>query len=143
MLETVHHQGLRLALGAFRASPVASLYVEADETALSLHKEKISFQYAIRLAGYPSNPASEATFQPQFSEFYENKPNAVTTFGFRIAPLLEVSNINPRMIQKHFVTSIPSWCMKKPTVIFDLHNGIQSNSNPHILKAKFPELQSR
>ena len=31
MIDPVHHQGLRLALGAFRTSPVASLYVEADE----------------------------------------------------------------------------------------------------------------
>ena len=29
MLNTIHHQGLRLALGAFRRSPVESLYVEA------------------------------------------------------------------------------------------------------------------
>ena len=32
MINTVHHQGLRLALGAFRTSPVESLYVEAGET---------------------------------------------------------------------------------------------------------------
>ena len=31
MLDTVHHQGLRLALGAFRKSSVESLYVEAEE----------------------------------------------------------------------------------------------------------------
>ena len=31
MLDPMHNQGLRLALGAFRASPVASLYVGADE----------------------------------------------------------------------------------------------------------------
>ena len=31
MLDTVHNQGLRLALGAFRTSPVSSLNVEADE----------------------------------------------------------------------------------------------------------------
>ena len=31
MLDSIHNQGLRLALGAFRTSPVASLYVEADE----------------------------------------------------------------------------------------------------------------
>ena len=34
MLNTVHHQGLRLALGAFRTSPVESLYVEAGELPL-------------------------------------------------------------------------------------------------------------
>ena len=64
MLETVHHQGLRLALGAFRTSPVASFYVEADEPALSLRREKLSVQYVTRLAANPSNPAFEATFQP-------------------------------------------------------------------------------
>ena len=31
MLDTVHHQGIRLSLGAFRTSLVESLYVEANE----------------------------------------------------------------------------------------------------------------
>ena len=31
MLDPIHNLGLRLALVAFRTSPVASLYVEADE----------------------------------------------------------------------------------------------------------------
>ena len=35
-LDTVHHQGLRLALGAFQTSPVQSLYVEAEEPPLYL-----------------------------------------------------------------------------------------------------------
>ena len=38
--DTVHHQGLRLALGAFRFSPVTSLYVEADEPSLTLRRGK-------------------------------------------------------------------------------------------------------
>ena len=40
MLDTVHHQGLRLALEAYRTSPVESLYVEADEPSLYLRREK-------------------------------------------------------------------------------------------------------
>lgn len=35
--------------------------------------------------------------------------------------------------------NIPLWCMTNHIVIFDLHNG----SNPHVLNAKFHELQSR
>ena len=31
ILDPIHHQGLRLALGAFRTLPTPSLYVEADE----------------------------------------------------------------------------------------------------------------
>ena len=40
MLDPIHNQGLRLALGAFRTSPVASLYVEADEPSLNSRSEK-------------------------------------------------------------------------------------------------------
>ena len=42
MLDTVHNQGLRLELGAFRTSPVSSLNVEADEPSLWLRREKLS-----------------------------------------------------------------------------------------------------
>ena len=49
MLDPIHNQGLRLALGAFRTSPVASLYVEADEPPLYIRREKLSLQYAILL----------------------------------------------------------------------------------------------
>ena len=31
MLDSLHHQGLRLTLGAFRTFPVPGFYVEADE----------------------------------------------------------------------------------------------------------------
>ena len=33
-LDTIHHLGLRLALGAFRTSPVESLYAESNEPSL-------------------------------------------------------------------------------------------------------------
>ena len=70
MLDPKHYQGLRLALGAFRSSPVASLYVEADEPSLFSRREKLSLQYAIRLAANPSNPALEVKFSPNYVDFY-------------------------------------------------------------------------
>ena len=77
--DTVHNQGLRLALGAFRTSPVSSLKVEADEPSLWLRREKLSLQYAIKLA---ANPAFEVTFPPQFQEYYERKPNELNPSVF-------------------------------------------------------------
>ena len=74
MLDPIHNQGLRLALGAFRTSPVASLYVEADEPPLYSRREKFSLQYAIRLGAKPSNPAYEVTFPPNCVDLYEQKP---------------------------------------------------------------------
>ena len=143
MLDTVHNQVLRLALGVFRTSPISSLNVEADEPSLWLRREKLSLQYAIRLAANPSNPAFEVTFPPQFQEYYERKPNAITSFGLRIAPLVESTNINIKNIQKHSFSDIPSWCITKPTILFDLHNSKKSLSDSHLIKQNFQELQSR
>ena len=75
--DPIHNQGLRLALGAFRTSPVASFYVEADEPSLYSQREKLSLQYAIRLAANPSNPAHEITFPPNYVDLYEQNPKAI------------------------------------------------------------------
>ena len=143
MLDTVHHQGLRLALGAFRTSPVTSLYVEADEPSLHLRREKLSLQYAIRLAANPANPTFKVTFSPQFVELYERKPHAIKPFALRVIPLLETSNINPKNIEKHSTTEIPPWCMKKPNILFDLNTNKKSVSNPHILKQDFQDTSDK
>ena len=56
-LDTIHHQGLRLALGAFRTSPIESLYAESNEPSLYTRREKLSLQYITKLAANPKNPA--------------------------------------------------------------------------------------
>ena len=48
-LDTIHHQGIRLALGAFRTSPADSLLVEANEPSLNDRREKLSLQFALKL----------------------------------------------------------------------------------------------
>ena len=40
-LDTIHHQGIRLALGAFRTSPAESLLVEANEPSLKDRRETL------------------------------------------------------------------------------------------------------
>jgi hypothetical protein len=44
--QELHHQGLRLSLGAFRTSPVESLHVEANEPSLENRDIKLGMQYA-------------------------------------------------------------------------------------------------
>ena len=119
------------------------LYVEADEPSLYSRREKLSLQYDIGLAANLSNPAHEGTFPPNYVDLYEQKPKAIKSFGIRISPLLESTNIKPKNIEKHFTPNIPAWCMKPPEIHFDLHSGKNSESNPHILKDYFRKLQSR
>ena len=44
LLDTVHHQGLQLSFGAFRTSPVESLYVEANKPSLENRHIKLGIQ---------------------------------------------------------------------------------------------------
>ena len=143
MLDPIHNQGLRLALGAFRTSPVAGFCVEADEPSLYSRREKLSLQYAIRLAANPSNPAYEVTFPPNYVNLYEQKPRAIESFGVGVSPLFESASVKPQNIEKHFTPNIPAWCMKPSEILFDLHSGKKSESNPHILKDDFRKMQSR
>ena len=46
-LDPVHNQGLRFSLGAFRPSPVESLYVEAHEPPLEIPRDKLALQYVL------------------------------------------------------------------------------------------------
>ena len=75
--------------------------MEADELSLYSRREKLSLQYAIRLAANPSNPAHEVTFPPNYADLYEHKPKAIKSFGIRISPLLESANIKPQNIEKN------------------------------------------
>ena len=104
-LDTVHHQGLRLALGAFRTSPVQSLYVEAEEPSLYLRREKLALQYAIRIAANPSNPAHKVSFPPYISE---EKGTSRQRSG-------------KGAIRKRFPLQKPRWEKTKPTIRYLYH----------------------
>ena len=52
-LDSIHNQGLRLALGALRTSPVSILYAEANEPSLNLRRKKLSLQYYLKLTSNP------------------------------------------------------------------------------------------
>ena len=99
MLDSIHHQGLRLALGAFSTSPSESLLAEANEPSLYNRRLKLSMQYALKLKSNPSNPTYETVFEPQYKTLLENKPNmipsfVIPSFGIRISSEFESMNLN-------------------------------------------------
>ena len=102
------------------------------------HHYTLSFKYAIRLAANPSNSAHEVTFPPKYVDLYEQKPKAFKLFCIRISPLLLSANIKTQNVE-----IIPAWCVKQSEILFDLHSGKKSESNPQILKYDFRRLQNR
>ena len=129
-LDTIHHQGLRLALGAFRTFPIESLYAESNEPSLYVRREKSCLQYTAKLAATPQNPTYYCVFNPK-------KPMAIQPLGLRIQPLLEQANISIRNAQPFSLPSKEPWTQKSPTIILDLQEIKKSEVDSHILTLNF------
>ena len=141
-LDTIHHQGLSLALGAFRTSPVESLYAESNEPSLYTRREILSLQYTTKLAANPKNPAHNCVFNPKYKRFYNNTPSAIKPLGLRIQPLLEQANISIKNVQPFSLPSKEPWTQNPPKVILDLHKNKKSEVDSHIFKTEFLEIKS-
>lgn len=121
-LDPVHHQGLRLALGAFRTSPVESLLAEADEPPLALRRKQLALQYIAKIGANPDNPAYSYVWnydQTQKIKFQSNL-NKIAPLGLRLEP--DIKKVLPKveMIQESTGKSLPPWIRSIPEVDLSL-----------------------
>ena len=148
MLDPIHHQGLRLAFGAFRTSPSESLLAEANEPSLYNRCLKLSMQYALKLKSNPSNPMYETVSEPQYKTLFENKPNMIPSFGIRISSEFENVNLDLDNVADVVsfllfkISDVPPWTVCQPRVLFSLHNEKKSQTDPLVFRTKFHELLS-
>ena len=82
-LDSIHNQGLRLALGAFRTSPVNSLYAEANEPSLNLRRKKLSLQYYLQLNSNRDNPTHIVVFEPLYKDEFLKIDKVIPPFSLR------------------------------------------------------------
>ena len=141
-LETIYHQGVRLALGAFLTTSVDSLLVEANEPSLKGTRENVSLQFGIKLKSNRSNPTYNSVFRPNVFSLFKQKPNAILTFGIRIAPALTAAGIKVRNIKANSVIDTLPWTLNKAEVNFSLTADKKDNTDAFIFKTKFQEITS-
>ena len=139
-LETVHNQGLRLCLGAFRTSPIQSLYVEANEPPLDMRRTRLSLQYRVKLMSNEVNPAYSAVFQSDIVATYEGKERAIKPLGLRIERHLDGVGFHTHVIAPYTVMKTPPWKLIVPTVCFDLCKYKKSDTDPTLYRLHYSEL---
>ena len=143
MLDTIHHQGLRISTGAFRTSPVESLYVESNEESLYRRRERLTLQYTFKLRSTPTNPTFDTVFNPRYSHIFAERPLAIPTFGIRVQFLIDDMGIDMDGIKTYRIPDNPIWNMVAPTVLFDLKVGKKSDINPIDFQGRFHVIQDR
>ena len=141
-LDPVHNQGLRLSLGAFRSSPVESLYVEAHEPPLEIRRDKLALQYVLKLKANPENPAYDVVFNPKHQELYKDKQSATDSFGIHCKKLLKEAKIDVGEIAINSIPDVPIWNSKPVTVDFTLSE-FDKSSTSTIFKSRFNELRQK
>ena len=92
-LDPIHHESLRLVLGAFRTSPIESRYAEAHESPLQIRREKIALRYYTKQKSSPFNLAYDCTFDPKYRQYFDHKEKSIRPFGLRMEPVLKESTI--------------------------------------------------
>ena len=110
-LDPIHHQVLRIVLGAFRTSPAQSLNVAAHEPSLTSRRLKLAINYVLKLKSLPENPAYSCVFEPENLKLFEELASKMPPLGIRIILHLEKSQINCNLIKDASCLDIAPWTL--------------------------------
>nr|CAH7717681.1 unnamed protein product [Callosobruchus chinensis] len=124
-LDTMHNSALRIILGAFRTTPIHSLYQESGEAPLYMRRQILSLSYATKLSTKPDIPTHKYLYR---RSSYITKSIVGMPFNQRIKVFLQCLHISPNLLT-HLQSSstIPPWIIPTPEVItklktFDKHS---------------------
>ena len=121
ILDAVHHVDLRICLGAFRTSPVQSLYVKVGEISLYLRRLRLAINYVLKLHSVPENPTYDSVVNPKFLSHFEAQPNIAPALGIRLQPHFQAAGIDVEGISNDsLLTNISPWSIRVAVVRFNL-----------------------
>ena len=133
---------LRIALGAFRTSPVQSLYAEASEPSLQHRRLKLAMNYYLKLRSLPRNPAYDNVFRAPPSEIFETS-KTTPPFGIRVLPHILKAKINQEDIEANNLPDPPPWKELKSKFDFSLTKFPKEQTNPLIYKQEYLNLTEK
>ena len=142
-LDSIHNQALPLALGAFRTSPVNSLYAEANEPSLNLRRKKLSLQYYLKLKSNRDNPTHEAVFEPLYKDEFIQKDRIIPPFSLRCEADMNCTDIDLEDVANHKISEVPLWTCKSPTYNYYLASEKKATTDPMIFQNKFLQIKEK
>ncbi|GFW86831.1 uncharacterized protein TNCV_2809861 [Trichonephila clavipes] len=111
-LDAIHHSALRICSGAFRTSPVTSLYVVCHQPPLELRRKQLSANYFIRAMSVPSHPLKPFALAIGLNRLYEARSFNIKPFLERAKAVLNYVHLNNINIQVNNILAFPPWDIK-------------------------------
>ncbi|GBO21011.1 hypothetical protein AVEN_136294-1, partial [Araneus ventricosus] len=135
-LDYVHHQALRLSLGAFRTSPIPSLYAEAFEPSLSSRRDKLSLSYYFRILSNDKHPLRGTLLNGNNNRLFNARPSCIPHFGLRMRNILPDTFHSVKVHTTDFCGH-PPWMENSISYINPFGNFTKSDSNNSVLISLF------
>jgi ribonuclease HI len=97
-LDTIHHAALRLCSGAFRTSPIESLYVDCHQISLNLRRQILSIHYFFRISSLVNHPNHNRSCCSFLARLYQSRPTCIEPFHERTKQILHQLNSSETVI---------------------------------------------
>ncbi|XP_023210249.1 uncharacterized protein LOC111613159 [Centruroides sculpturatus] len=133
MLDPIYYQALRLCTGAFRTSPVQSLYVDAYEPPLSLRRKQLSLFYYIKQKSH-TKPSVDCIV---------SDTSSVSSFAVRMENVTSTIDLNTGNISQLEVCSISPWSTPLISVDLSLKQFPKESTPDYVYRQHFVEIQHR
>ena len=133
-IDVLHNTGLRICTGAFRTSPVESLYVDSHELPLDLRREELGLRYTMRLKSSRENPAFAV-----LGECNSQKFGKLSSKPFQIRQLegLDDLTVQRQKILETGYPKVPPWLI--PKIDICSKDISKKNKTEDEIKARFLE----
>ena len=144
LLNPVHHQGIRLATGAFRSSPKESLYVEAGEPSLDHRQIKLALQFITRIKLDPDCPVFKDVFEIpiKIQDRLEKYPSRTGPLGHRLKPALGELEYCLDQIVPPIKNQPPPWSLRKPNIDLSLTKFKKAETSALTYQTEFDNIRS-
>jgi ribonuclease HI len=137
MLDTVHHQALRLCTGAFRTSPIESMYVEAEEPSLKDRRSMLLLQYYTRAQKLPNSMVKKCLDNRHLDNRYKKSRRKPKSVSYMIRQLIKDLNIEMPNITPLYKHKLIPWQVPRISCCMELAKFPKETTNPELYRNYF------
>ena len=113
-LDSIHNEALRICTGAFRSTPVESLYILCSEPSLSDRRDDMLCRYYYKMKCHLNNPARSFIHSDALSLFFSSRNYKTTPIPLRIKSVLSSINLPTGPVLPFKTPNIYSWELLRP-----------------------------
>ncbi|XP_050535155.1 uncharacterized protein LOC126902170 [Daktulosphaira vitifoliae] len=139
-IDIIHNNGLRVATGALRSSPIPRILSISREPPLHIRRTKLALNYISRILSSPENSTLPFVTQNRFANIFCSNSNLKKPLGLRMLYEMSLNNIDPNSIIKREYSVVPHWRVPSFLVDTNLANYSKKETSSIIYKNLFNEI---